>query len=118
MNDNNIKGIMISQREIKIIQFADDTTIVLNGTEDSLQAAFNVLEIFGNISGLKVNTEKTQIIWIGKKKGVKDKLYINKELHWGSNNFSLHGINFSVNLKQVPSLNFELALNNIRSTLT
>ena len=58
MNDKNIKGIMIRQTEIKITQFADDTTIMLNGTQDSLQAALNVLEIFGNISGLRVNTEK------------------------------------------------------------
>ena len=51
MNDKNIKGIMISQKEIKITQFADDTTIIPKGTEESLQAAFNVLETFGNISG-------------------------------------------------------------------
>ena len=58
MNDKSIKGIMIRQKEIKITQFADDTTIILNGTEDSLQATLNVLEIFGNISRLRVNTEK------------------------------------------------------------
>ena len=58
--------------------FADDTTIILDGTEDSLQGALNVLEIFTNISGLKVNTEKTQIIWIWKKKGVNDKLNVKK----------------------------------------
>ena len=62
MKDKNIKGIMIRQKEVKITQFADDTTIILNGTEDSLQAALNILEIFGNISGLRVNTEKTQIV--------------------------------------------------------
>ena len=50
---------MIRQKEIKITQFADNTTIILHGTEDSLQAALNVLEVFGNISGLRVNTEKT-----------------------------------------------------------
>ena len=100
MNDKNIKGIMIRQKEIKITQFADDTTIILNGTEDSLQAALNIQESFGNISGLRVNTEKTQIVWIGKKKGVKDKVKINKELHWGS-----------------ECLNYEPALNKIRASL-
>ena len=118
MNDKNIKGITIRQKEIKITQFADDTTIILNGTEDSLQAARNVLEIFGNIYGLRVNTEKTQIVWIGKKKGVKDKLKVNKKLHWGSECFSLLGINLSVNLQQIPSLNYEPALKNIRASLT
>ena len=46
MKDKNIKCIMIRQKEVKITQFADDTTIILNGTEDSLQAALNILEIF------------------------------------------------------------------------
>ena len=49
-------------------QFADDTTLILDGTTNSLGAALNILEIFGSISGIKVNTEKTQIVWIGKKK--------------------------------------------------
>ena len=49
------KGITVSQKEIKITQFADDTTIILDGTEDSLQATLNVLDIFGSISGLKIN---------------------------------------------------------------
>ena len=95
MNDRNIKGIMIRQKEMKITQLADNTSIILNGTEDSLQAVLNVIEILGNISGLRVNNEKTQIIWNGKKGGVKDKLNVNKELHWGSECFSLLGIKLS-----------------------
>ena len=53
MDGKKIKGITVSQKEIKITQFADNTTIILDGTEDSLQATLNVLEIFGSISGLK-----------------------------------------------------------------
>ena len=32
--------------EIKLSQFADDTTLILDGTSQSLQAALNVLEVF------------------------------------------------------------------------
>ena len=87
MDNNRVRGITIRQKELKISQFADDTTIILDGTEDSLQAALNVLEIFGGISGLKVNTEKTQIVWIGRKRGSKVKLKVNRELRWGTDNF-------------------------------
>ena len=65
----SIKGLNINKEYLKIIQFADDTTIFLDGSESSLQSALNVLEIFGTYSGLKVNKEKTQIVWIGSKKG-------------------------------------------------
>ena len=70
-NNNSIQGIKIEDEEIKLTQFADDTTLILNGSSESLQAALNTLEIFGSYSGLKVNTDKTQIVWIGKKKNCK-----------------------------------------------
>ena len=43
----SIKGLNINKEYLKIIQFADDTTIFLDGSESSLQSALNVLEIFG-----------------------------------------------------------------------
>ena len=69
-----IKGIKINGKEIKLTQFADDTTLILDGTASSLQATLNTLEIFGTLSGLRMNTEKTQMVWIGKRKHCKEKL--------------------------------------------
>ena len=46
----------------------------MDGTQETLQATLNTLEIFGTYSGLKMNTSKTKIIWIGKTKFSKDKL--------------------------------------------
>ena len=54
--------------EFKLTQFADDTTLMLDGSQHSLQSALNTLEIYGDISGLKMNKEKTKVIWIGRKK--------------------------------------------------
>ena len=51
--DPKILGLNIKDNSIKITQFADDTTLILDG---SLEAALNMLEIFGNFSGLKMNT--------------------------------------------------------------
>ena len=44
-DNNNIKGIHIGRHEFKITQFADDTTLFLNGTQNCLQAALNTLRI-------------------------------------------------------------------------
>ena len=52
----------------KLTQFADNTTLILDGSVSSLQAALNTLEVFGNFSGLRMNREKTKVIWIGRKK--------------------------------------------------
>ena len=53
-----IKGIKINGKEIKLTQFADDTTLILDSTTSSLQATLNTLEIFSTLSGLRMNTEK------------------------------------------------------------
>jgi len=57
-NNKLIKGITIENIEHNLTQFADDTTLILDGSKESLQSALNVLEVFGSFSGLKVNTEK------------------------------------------------------------
>ena len=62
--DRNIKGLKFGDQHIKMTQFADDTTLILDGTQCSLEAALNILEIFGNYSGLKMNMEKTKVISI------------------------------------------------------
>ena len=61
--NEEIKGIIFNNIEIKLTKFVDDTTLLLNGSRDSLQAALNTLEIYGNISGLKVNIDKTKLVW-------------------------------------------------------
>ena len=61
-NNKKVKGIDINGYEVKISQFADDTTIFLDGSQLSLQTALNVLETLGTISGLVMNTTKTKVI--------------------------------------------------------
>ena len=63
----DIKGITIKGVEFKLTQYADDRTLFLDGSILSLKAALNIIEIFGSFSGLKVNSDKTKLIWIGKK---------------------------------------------------
>ena len=110
-------GLKIEEKEFKLTQFADDTTLMLNGTQHSLQSALNTLEIFGNLSGLKMNKEKTKVIWIGSKKHCKEKLNVTVNLEWGNTEFTALGLKFSTNLHDIPSLNYNNALQNIRSEI-
>ena len=67
--DNLVKGITVSSTECKLSQYADDTTLNLDGTQESLERSFVILDKFGEVSGLRVNCEKTEALWIGFKKG-------------------------------------------------
>ena len=53
-----IKVITVNQTEIKMSQYADDTTLILDGTKSSLSTALQTLSDFGEISGLRLNKGK------------------------------------------------------------
>ena len=56
--DKTIKGITVFQKELKLIQFANDTTLLCNDC-NSVNRAITVLNSFGNLSGLRLNPSKT-----------------------------------------------------------
>ena len=113
-NDASVKGIFINKTEYKFSQYADDTTLILNGSKESLPAALNVLETFGSMPGLQINTDKTKLIWIGKKRNSKDEIDVGKPLTWGKKTtFNLLGVNFSVNLNEMIHINFWPIMNKL-----
>jgi hypothetical protein len=89
-----IKGIKVLHSEHEISQFADDTSVILDGSEESLNETLLELEWFKKISGLKIIFSKTQVIWIGSKKYSSDRLCENWNLSWGKTTFTVLGINF------------------------
>ena len=104
-NDASIKGIVINKTEYKISQYGDDTALILNLTKESLLAALHVLETFGSMCGLQINTDRTKLIWIGKKRNSNEKNEVGKPLTWGEATFNLLGVNFSVNLNEMILIN-------------
>ena len=81
-NNKCIGQIKLGRANYKITPFADDTTLILDGTSVSLLAALNTLEKYGSYSGLKINTDKTKLISIGQKKVLTDNLVDEKKLTW------------------------------------
>ena len=115
--DKLVKGIKLGKEEVKIIQFADDTTIFLDGTEGSLQKALNIIETFGTYSGLRMNKDKSELIWLGRKKHTKEILCKNSTLSWGKTDFKLLGITFSTNLEEIPTKNYEPLLKKVSQVI-
>ena len=59
-----IIGIPIYQHdEIKLSQYADDTTVLLSDVQ-SLSRLFDLLSLFERCSGLKLNQTKSEILWL------------------------------------------------------
>ena len=76
-NNQNIKG-LLNEKTILLSQIVDDTTFFFffffflllfffDGSEESFMQAICTLQTFAKISGLKMNLDQTQVVWIGSK---------------------------------------------------
>ncbi len=65
---SDIVGFTLNNIEHKLSQYADDTTLLLANI-DSIKTSLNVIEEFCKVSGLKINLNKTEGIWLGPYKG-------------------------------------------------
>ena len=77
-NKSETRGIKIQDTEFKLSQYADDTTLILNGSEQSFKISLTLIEAFGKISGLRLNDGKREALWIGCKTNSNKKLYPEK----------------------------------------
>merc|ERR1712074_74685 len=103
--DDNIKGIKIDDTEFKISQFADDTTSLLNGDRHSFEQFFRQLDYFGEISGLKLNAEKTNNVWLGNKRNSDIRWLPHLDMNWNPPKFKILGLWFTCNLEKMEKLN-------------
>ena len=92
--NNGIKGIIINDKEYKLSQYADDTQLILDGTEKSLKAALDILKTYYIMSGLKINVDKTRALWIGSSCGSSDKLCEEYALDWSQEPLKILGVTF------------------------
>jgi hypothetical protein len=63
--NDSVQGIRINNIEYKILQFADDTVLILNDY-NSLKNVLPILTDFYKISGLKLNVQKTVLMKLGR----------------------------------------------------
>ena len=113
-----INGVRIDGSEYLITQLADDTTLILDGSETSLENSLNVFRNFQECSGLQINMEKTQAIWIGSKQKSKEKLLEHCKLDWNyTGTFKLLGITYNIFDPCFTSQNYDLALQKIKNLL-
>ncbi len=63
LNNQNIKGLKIFDREIKISQLADDTTLFLRD-KNQVKTALECICKFSKSSGLMLNLKKCEILFV------------------------------------------------------
>jgi hypothetical protein len=96
-NDKDITGVQIENSEFLLSQYADDSSLILDDNPHSLEKSLLVLSLFSECSGLKVNLDKTEAIWIGSKHGSGEDYFLQNNITWNhTGRFKFHGIKFNL----------------------
>jgi hypothetical protein len=81
--NKHIGGINVTRIGHRVSQFADDTSLILDGSEKTLNEALLELDWYAKLSGLNINFTKTQIVWIWSKAYSNDTLGSTQKLILG-----------------------------------
>ena len=116
--NKNIKGITIDGQEIKISQYEDDTTLILDGSSVSFTTAPQILNLFSEISGLHLNNRNMEAMWIGANIGKEKNLSPQKGFKWVKDKVRAFGIWLSTNPKTTIEANYGEKLTKVGNSLS
>lgn len=111
--NKEIKGINIGNTELKVLQYADDTSGILRDI-NSAKHFLKTVDNFGNFSGLKLNKGKTEGMWLGSnRKNTASPL----DLSWPKKPIRILGVYLSYNEPECDKLNFETKIKKAKNIL-
>ena len=116
-NTDSLSGIKVKINSIfkyiKLTQLADDTTLFLNSVLE-VKIALQIIETFGKHSGLILNKNKTDAMFIGKLKNCSDFLC---DINWPDGPIKSLGVFFGHNRLQCNELNLSSKIENCEKIL-
>ena len=111
--NRNIKGYVTFDTENVIEQFADDTSLLLDGSKESFEyCVFTILE-YAKFSGLAMNFDKTKVVWFGCEQPNNTVYLPELNFEWNPKSFTILGITFTTDLKDISDINILQKMNNI-----
>lgn len=116
--DENIRGINIGNVECKLSQYADDTTMILDGSELSLSRTLLLLDNFAISSGLKIKYEKTEALWMGSYKDRDFSIPSSKPITWARGKVYALGVLFSTSEINESSINFREKIEKMKKIIS
>ena len=110
--DKEVNGVTMGNTNFKLGQYADDTFLLLDGSEASLRKSLTIFEEFYLCNGLKLNFDKTFTVWLGAMKLSNKTLCYDLNLKWAKS-FTLLGIDFNVDKDKMVAENYNSKLQTI-----
>ena len=100
-----VKGLIVYNKEFKVSQYADDTTLLLKPDYNTVVEVLRILKWFKNISGLHINKDKTNIVKLGATRGRSIPWQGKFGFKWATN-FEILGIHYDINhMNEITEIN-------------
>ena len=116
-NSKDVKGIVINNKEFKLSQYADDTQMFLDGSESSLKHALIILQKFYQMSGLKINLDKTKALWIGSMCNSTKTLCKEFNIDWEQKPLKILGVIFSPLVFDIWEYNLDDVMKKVKNMI-
>ena len=98
-------------------QYADDTTVILDGSREFLLSSLAMLDDFSKVSGHRLNDKETEALWVGASIR-NDKMQLSgKELKWPKDKVKSLGLWISTDRELSASLNYNEKLEKVEEIL-
>lgn len=113
--NESIKGLENGNKITKLSMYADDTTAFIRD-DSSAVSLLNLLDQFGDLSGLKINKSKTEGLWLGplKSRLGKEELF---GISWPKQYVIALGIAFPYHVQVGNRINFDGKLAKLKKVL-
>ena len=109
-----IKGYTLFGIEYKISQFADDTSLFLDGSQSSFEYCVHTILEYAKFSGLAMNFDKTKVVWFGCKDPPNIKYLDQLNFEWNPKTFTLLGVEFTTDLNNIADKNILKKMNEMK----
>ena len=115
--DKDVKGFMTGEVKHKLSQFADDTMLILDGSEGSFCRATEVLDGFQVTSRLKVNYENTKVLWVGSAKNRGPTECNRPDISWVEGKVFALGVWFATDRNEMLRSNYDERIGKIKNVM-
>ena len=118
--NDGIRGLRVSGSEIKLSAYADDLTVILDGSETSLRNVVSVFDDFSVATGLKLNVGKTVCTWIGGERHSGTQICPELNLKWLEKGEPLYllGVKIFEEVKRTREVNYESKIEEIEKAMS
>ena len=115
--NKKIQGFTFVQIKEFLNQFADDTDLLLHGTQQCIDEVFKTIRYFESISGMKINYNKTTLFRIGSLANSEAKFYVERNVNWQNDPANVLGVEITHDKRELLSKNIDMLLDRTAALL-